>query len=240
MIVLIKLKKYGKFIFFTSKFTMINAHQKVKNDFFKVIKKRNTKTPNYKRCYKSDWDDQILIQKKLVKFFNYFPKKYPNIKILIKKHPTEKKEYWIDLVKKINCKNLIFVDDKYPTNAYLIAAEFSIGSNCHTSLESFFFDKPTINWRASKKDSYLTSKVIRAVSKEVLNQKEMEKICKDWFFEKKKFKNNLTLSNKKILNNNIENINNYSADIQKKYFNKIVIDNSNSYDKFSNRFFFIY
>ena len=80
---------------------------------------------------------------------------------------------------------MIFVDDKYPTNAYLIAAEFSIGSNCHTSLESFFFDKPTINWRASKKDSYLTSKVIRAVSKEVLNQKEMEKICKDWFFEKK-------------------------------------------------------
>ena len=41
-------------------------------------------------------------------------------------------------MKKINCKNLIFVDDKYPTNAYLIAAEFSIGSNCHTSLESFF------------------------------------------------------------------------------------------------------
>ena len=56
-------KKYGKFIFFPSKFTMINAHQKVKNDFFKVIKKRNTKTPNYKRCYKSDWDDQILIKK---------------------------------------------------------------------------------------------------------------------------------------------------------------------------------
>ena len=57
---------------------------------------------------------------------------------MIKKHPTEKEEYWRDLVKKINCKNLIFVDDKYPTNAYLIAAEFSIGSNCHTSLESFF------------------------------------------------------------------------------------------------------
>ena len=52
---------------------MINAHKKVKNNFLKVIKQHETKTPNYKRCYKSDWDDQILI-KKLEKFFKYFPK----------------------------------------------------------------------------------------------------------------------------------------------------------------------
>lgn len=231
-------KEYGKFIFFPSKFTMINAHKKVKDNFLKVIKQQETKTPNYKRCYKSDWDDQILIKKKLEKFFKYFPKKYPNIKILIKKHPTEKEEYWRDLVKKINCKNLIFVDDKYPTNAYLIAAEFSIGSNCHTSLESFFFEKPTINWRASKQDSYLTSKVIRAVSKELLDQKELENVCKDWFFRKKKFKNNLTISKKKLLSDNIENINNFSATIQKKYFDKIVLSNLNSYDKYSNKFSF--
>ena len=42
---------------------MINAHKKVKDNFLKVIKQQKTKTPNYKRCYKSDWDDQILIKK---------------------------------------------------------------------------------------------------------------------------------------------------------------------------------
>ena len=70
MIVLNKLKKnMVSLFFFPSKFTMINAHKKVKDNFLKVIKQRETKTPNYKLCYKSDWDDQILIQKKIREIF---------------------------------------------------------------------------------------------------------------------------------------------------------------------------
>ena len=145
-----KSKKYGKFIFFPSKFTILNNFE-AKKHFFKVINQKNTKGPSYKKSYKVELDEQLKTQNKLIKFFSYFPKKYPNIKILIKKHPAERKEYWLDLVKRINCKNLIMADDKYPTNAYILAAEFNVGSNCHTSLESYLFGKPTINWRPDKK-----------------------------------------------------------------------------------------
>ena len=217
-------KKYGKFILFPSKFTIINNY-----NFRKLPKVLSSR-----QDVKSDWDDQIKMQKKLNNFFNYFPKKYPNIKILVKMHPVERKEYWMDLVKKINCKNFIFVNDHLPTNAYLIASEFNVGSNCHTSLESYLFDKPTINWRASKKDSHVISKIIRAVSKEVLNQDELEKICKNWFLKKKKFINNLTVAEKTILKNNIENIDNFSTNILKKYFDKIILEDQNSNDKYSN------
>ncbi len=230
-------KEYGKFILFPSKFTIINSYA-FRGVSKKILNQNITQGPSYKQAYKSDWDDQIKMQKKLIKFFNYFPKKYPNINILIKMHPVERKEYWLDLIKKINCKNFIFANDQFPTNAYLIASEFNVGSNCHTSLESYLFDKPTINWRPSKKDNYLTSKIVRAVSKEVINQNELEKICKNWFLKKKKFKNNLTKAEKKILSNNIENINNFSANILKKYFDKIVLEDSNSGDKYSNRIYF--
>jgi len=227
-------KKYGKFIFFPTKFTILNNFEAEKKHFIKVINQKNTKGPSYKKSYKVDFDEQTKIQNKLHKFFNYFPKKYPDIKILIKKHPAERKEYWLDLVKRINCKNLIIADDKYPTNAYILAAEFNVGSNCHTSLESYLFSKPTINWLPDKKESYLTYQAIKAVSKEILNYKELEKICNEWFLKNKKFKNKITVEKKKILNNQIENINKYSANIQKKYFDKIVLDDKGSHDKYSN------
>ena len=88
-------------------------------------------------------------------------------------------------------------DDKYPTNAYILAAEFNVGSNCHTSLESYLFGKPTINWRPDKKESYFTYKAINAVSKGILDYRELEKICNEWFLENKKFKNKITVKKKR-------------------------------------------
>ncbi len=173
-------KKYGQFVFFPSKFTILN------NALFKGIPK-NFKQSASRIIYESDYEDQKNIEKKLVKFFTYFPKKYPKIKLLIKPHPVEDKDYWKKFLNKINCNNLILADNKYSTNSYILAAEFNVGSNCHTSLESYFFGKSTVNLRPSYKDGAVISDVIRAVSgKEVLNVRELEKIIVDWFLKKKK------------------------------------------------------
>ena len=88
----------------------------------------------------SGFEDQKKVEKKLLKFFNYFPKKYPNIKIVIKPHPVENKDYWKKLINKINCNNLILADNNYSTNSYILAAEFNVGSNCHTSLSLIFLE----------------------------------------------------------------------------------------------------
>ena len=135
----------------------------------------------------SGFEDQKKVEKKLLKFFNYFPKKYPNIKIVIKPHPVENKDYWKKLINKINCNNLILADNNYSTNSYILAAEFNVGSNCHTSLESYLFGKSTLNLRPGRKEGLVISELIRAVSgKDILDVKELEKIIVNWFIKKKK------------------------------------------------------
>jgi len=224
-------KKYGKFILFPSKFTILN------NALFPGIPKSTKKGPG-RIVLEKDLEDQIKIEKKLLSFFNYFPKKYPNIKIIVKPHPTENINYWVRLLKKINSKNLVLADNKFTTNSYILASEFNIGSNCHTSLESYLSNKPTINLRPSKKDGYIVSDLIRAVSgKEVLKPIELEKIIVDWFIKNKKFKNKLKKKELKILNFNIKNINKEFYFYFHNRIKNIKLLNDYSKDKYSNLLF---
>ena len=226
-------KKYGKFVFFATNFTMLN------NYFFssnQIMKKPSVK--NNLHIFERDLENQKRINKKLLYFFNYFPKKYPNINIVIKPHPVERKDYWIKLLKKIKCKNLMLADQKFNTNSYLLASEFNVGSNCHTSLESYLCEKPTINIRANKKDNIQISKLIRTVSgKEVLHMKELEKIISDWFNKNKKFRNELSKREKSILYHNVKNIKQESSFFFEKIISTINIQPKIKKDKYSNFFY---
>ena len=226
-------KKYGRFVFFPSKFTILN------NALYKGIPKSSKPGPG-RKVLESDFEDQKKIERKLLKFLNYFPKKYPSIKIVVKPHPVEDKDYWKKLIKKINCSNLILADDKYSTNSYILAAEFNVGSNCHTSLESYLFGKSTLNLRPSKKDGIVISDLIRAViGKEVLNIQELEKIIVNWFIKNKKFKNNLAPKDKKILNFNITNISKDMSYYFKRNVDNIKFPQKIKEDQFSNPFYLI-
>ena len=226
-------KKYGNFVFFATNFTMLN------NYFFssnQIMKKPSVK--NNLHIFERDLENQKRIKKKLLYFFNYFPKKYPNINIVIKPHPVERKDYWIKLLKKIKCKNLMLADQKFNTNSYLLASEFNVGSNCHTSLESYLCEKPTINIRANKKDNIQISKLIRTVSgKEVLHMKELEKIISDWFNKNKKFRNELSKREKSILYHNVKNIKQESSFFFEKIISTINIQPKIKKDKYSNFFY---
>jgi surface carbohydrate biosynthesis protein len=222
--------KYGKFIFFPTKLTIVN------NAFFTGIPKSNKGPGRF--VQEKGLEDQKKIEKKLLSFFNYFPKKYPGVKIIIKPHPSENKNYWIKLIKKISCHNLILADNSYSTNSYILASEFNVGSNCHTSLESYLCNKPTINMRPSKNDGYVISDLIRAVSgKEILKKNEFEKIIVNWFFKNKKFNNKLNKKELKILNYNIQNIKKESFYYFENKIRNIKILNKKNSDRFSNFFF---
>lgn len=222
-------EKYGKFVFFPTKFTIINNH------LFQTIPKD---IKNDLDILKNDFEDQKKIKKKLFKFLNTFPKKNPDINIVIKPHPVERKFYWKKILKKINCKNL-YLDDKFSTNALIYASEFNVSSNCHTALESYLAGKPTVNIRSDVKNSQVTSKLIRAISgKEVLHISELDKIILDWFKNNKKFKNNSSFNSKKILNSNIRNIKVEASSLLKQKIDQIKINSRVNTDKYSNLFFF--
>ena len=233
-------KKYGKFVLFATQFTLIKNH--LYKDILKFIRYgQKDYLKNNWYFIKADFEDQKKIEKKLLAFFNYFPKKNPNIKILIKPHPVEIKEFWDKFLKKINCKNLVLADEKFKTNSYLLASEFNVGTNCHTAIESFIAEKPTVNFRAQKKDSINVSKLIRSISgKDILNISELDKIIINWFNKGIRFRNKLSKKEKKILNLNIKNIYKESFYFFEKKIRSIKVLVKNDKDQYSNFICFIF
>ncbi len=220
-------KKYGRFIFMPSKFTILN------NTWKKGVPK-DLPVGIGRTMIEEDLNDQKKIEKKLINFFNIVPKKYPQIKFVIRPHPVEDENYWEKLIKKNECENLILGDKNFSTNAYILASEFNIGSNCHTSLESFLLNKPTVNMRASINESMVISEVIRAISTEVLEIKELDELIKDWISKKNIVPKTLTKENRDTLNLNIENVDKDSIFFIKPKIDTININYKNRNDKYSN------
>ena len=219
-------KKYGKFIFIPSTFSRLHLGMP-------------DVPPSWGRDYmQSNYDDQKNLEIKLKEFLSFFPNKYKDIKILVKPHPLGSKEYWKDIIQKINCKNLLLADSKFSTNAYLLACEFSVSSNCTTAIESFFLEKPSVNLRARDEDGLATSSLIREISsKEILDVKELEKIILEWFYDNKKFSTNLTPNLLEKIKYNIKNIDKFSYHYFLDQINKINVLPKIKKDKFSNKFF---
>ena len=219
-------KKYGKFIFIPSIFSRLHLGMP-------------DVPPSWGRDYmQSNYDDQKNLEIKLKEFLSFFPNKYKDIKILLKPHPLGSKEYWKDIIQKINCKNLLLTDTKLSTNAYLLACEFSVSSNCTTAVESFFLEKPSVNLRARDEDGLATSSLIREISsKEILDIKELEKIIVEWFYENKKFSTIYTKKLKETIEYNIKNIDKFSYHYFLDQIKDINLLPKIKKDKFSNKFY---
>lgn len=219
-------KKYGKFIFIPSIFSRLHLGMP-------------DVPPSWGRDYmQSNYDDQKNLEIKLKEFLSVFPNKYKDIKILVKPHPLGSKEYWKDIIQKINCKNLLLADAKFSTNAYLLACEFSVSSNCTTAIESFFLEKPSVNLRARDEDGLATSSLIREISsKEILDVKELEKIIVEWFYENNKFSTIYTKKLKEIIEYNIRNIDKFSYHYFFDQIKDIILLQKIKKDKFSNKFY---
>lgn len=222
-------KKYGKFLFIPSTFNRLHYGMP-------------DMPPSPGRDYmQSSYDNQKNLEIKLKEFLFYFPNKYRDIKILVKPHPLGNKKYWKDIAKEINCENFIIADEKFSTNSYLLASEFSVSSNCTTAIESYFLEKPSINLRASDEDGLVVSPLIREIcSKETLDIKELEKIILDWFYENKKFSTKLTPNLKDSIKYNIRNINKHSYQYFLEEIKNLNINQKIEKDKFSNNFFVIF
>jgi len=232
-------KKYGKFVLFATQLTLLNNH--LIKDIYKFFRNRKNWQDKNLNFFKALHEFETAVEKKWKKFLIDFPKKNPDIKILIKPHPVENREYWVKLLKKIGCQNLILASEEFLTNSYLIASEFTVGSNCHTTLESYILGKPSINLRAKKKDSIFVSKLIRAVaSKDILNIEQLDRIIRDWFYKKKKFTYKLAKKRELILDKNVKNTYKESFYFFEKKIRSIKIYPINEMDKYTNPISFMY
>ena len=82
--------------------------------------------------------------KKTIDFVDKFAETYPEEKLVIRPHMSENHKIWHDLSKKH--KNVHTVYDDINTCSWMIASNFTISSNCTTSVEAFLLKKINYNF----------------------------------------------------------------------------------------------
>jgi surface carbohydrate biosynthesis protein len=227
-------EKYGNFILITTKFNKINIIKKKKNmDWLQA-----TINSGYIRrdCDKYFAEESVKNDEKtkteLENFLINIDKNFPNTKFLLKPHPGENYGYWKNFKNKIKQDNLVIIPvNEHHTNAYILACDFMIASNCTTLLEAYMLKKLGINFLPydNVKTHYELPKAIS------MNCYSINQLVEDikGIIETRKFsRKELSDKEKDFLSFSISNKHDSSSNKMLDYIEKIKIDD-NTTDKFT-------
>ena len=235
-------EKYGNFVLFFTNFARINHitfDAKNVDEYLRRVSVHDIKKGDKNYEY---LQGMVKFQSnnfdKLSSFFKKFSKSFPKKKLIIRCHPSEKIETYEKLVK--SNKNIHIISDDESSIAWIGAADISIASNCTTSVESYIYNKLSINYLPFRKKKYhflLPEKLsINAYSDD-----QAIKCIKEFY--KKKYENYLSILKKKedSVKKSIYNIDKNICSVTEmlKYMSKIELKKSYN-DKNSNRIFFYY
>ena len=191
-------KKYKNFIFIPSTFIsskkslekIINFEKKRITDSKYLNKRIKSRVFNYKL---------FLSFKKLISILS---KDFPNYKIVIKPHPTEKKEVWEKELKKYSN---VHIDNEHDLVPYLYTAKIVIFNTSTAGIESVLINKKTFCYKELS-DKYST--------RSYLNNFGIK--CKSYKHLKSRIEKNFVVNNSKnlsLLKNRIMIKKKFSSDI---------------------------
>ncbi len=213
-------KKYGKFILVTSNFPDVTTD--TLSGMIEQLKGlSNTFDENF-------WKNSIEYRSRLFKLFVEGIRelaKSTSLNIVIRPHPSEDPNYWIEEFKDFKNVKIVF---KFSVNPWIIESEVIIHNGCTTGIEAFLMKKPVIAYRPMYSDQY-DFELPNSISKEINSKVELIKWVNLFLENKNKFdiiydekikliKKHISmidgLSSLKILNHlNSLNANSYSFEI---------------------------
>ena len=166
-------EKHGEFFLVNTMFTKANNMQLImdKQDYIESLIKNGHKPDSLKVKYARPY---LKFQKEnleLIKnFLSSFSNNNPNKKIIIRPHPGEYSETWINFSK--DKKNIeVIIDDK-STCSWIIAAKKCISSNCTTSVEGYLLNKISANYKVYE-DEKVEFKLPKLMSCNIKNDGEL-------------------------------------------------------------------
>ena len=230
-------KNFGNFILFTTKFGRVNFIPRfgikswLEGQFLNgnINKKQN----NYLEFTRKSIEHEKNNLDFFFKFLENFHQKFPEKKLVIRPHPSENHEVYINEVNKYN--NISVISDDKSTNSWIIASEFLIHCNCTTSIEAYFLNKSSVNFLCYSNEK-VEHKLPKIFSKNVYTIQELlEKISNPQ--EKINLQNNEYDIAKKWLFN-LDNVS--SPDVILKNLIQLKLINGIYKDKNSNIFYFLY
>ncbi len=210
--------KYGKFILVTTKFAMGNAVVDWRSRDYKVARSNH------------DISDTIFQKKTMESFIKTLislSEKCPELNIIIRPHPSENLTKWHEIFD--NHKKIRVVFDQQNTCCWIMASQYIISTNCHTSMESYLLGKQSINF-APIQDKEVEAEIFKKVSHDIESPKELIEIVSN------SIKNNFQLNSKNVeedyLLNNMSNFKINSFELMQETINHSLKQVENTNDKY--------
>ena len=218
-------KKYGKFILLNTQLIFINHYTHQNQGSF--IKNVGDKKKDYKYDKKQLFlaEQTVSIQKKIFSdykdFLEVFSKECPNYRLIVRPHPAENHEIWKKIIKKYD--NVIYIHDDRSASSWMLASQFSIASNCTTTIESFLLNKFSINYRPIK-NLKVEFELPIICGLNIDNIKNLIKFVKKNYKKSNLKINYINKNNTKILNERFSNLNGHCS---VKKLSEILLSNIN-------------
>ena len=196
-------KKEGDFILVNTMFSKANNYYLFKNgnqDYVKSLiangYKPDSEKVKFAKPYLKFQQENL---RNLKNFLTDYSIKNPDQKIIIRPHPAENSEMWIDFTK--NKKNMKVVIDQINTCNWIIAAKKQITSNCTTSVESYFLNRASTNYIVYQ-DEKVEFQLPKLMSINIRKDDDLIKYLNEKEERKIELYNNINLAKKSIHNIN--------------------------------------
>ena len=205
-------EKYGPYVIIPSAFGSVN-HFMGKKSTLKMILDEDIISDEKKNEFEKFWSDyEDFLEKVFHDMLSLLPelgKALPNHTIIVRPHPSENHQAWIDASRE--CENIKVIFDG-PVTPWLLGADVVYHWGCSTGIESYLLGRPVLTYDAisTSEDEYFNHELPNLVS--------IKSDTKEKFFE--------------ILNNIIVNPNNRFKhypdllEIDKKLSQWTLIDNN--------------
>jgi len=155
-------KNTKKYILFVSNLSFTNNHY----SFEDIIKRKELnnyykRAPNYKKEEIAFYKYQKKSMKKFISLIKNFSNKFSKEKIILRPHPTEKKDLWEKVLK--NCKN-VSIKPYGELSSYIKNAKCVVQDGCTSAMESYISNVPIINFVPIKTNQNVFGQFIKKIS----------------------------------------------------------------------------
>lgn len=142
-------QKYGDFILINTNIGMYN-NVLGKEFYYQVLSTQaNNYDENDAAFYEGKYTHQKVIFDSYKKISRELAEKYPEKNIIIRPHPSENFDNWMDA----NAKN-VFVIHEGSALPWILASDVVIQKNCTTSIEATYLDKVVVTYSESFNELY--------------------------------------------------------------------------------------
>ena len=165
-------EQYGNFILYTTKFTKTNFIKRpnLNNFVDHQIYRGFLQNDHLVEVAKQSVDHETKNFEGVKVFFSQFSKNFPEKKLIIRPHPNEEINTYINISKQFD--NIEVVSDHQNTNSWIAASDLLIHYNCTTGFEGFLLGVPTINFMPFKND-LVEYKLLKTVSNLIRNHDKL-------------------------------------------------------------------